>query len=144
MYNNSYNRQSTYQQNGQIESIQSPNSNLERSRTSIAPNNTKTSDDQFDHVLDSMIEDVFLIYDDNDDGVLQKEEIEEFVEACLKSMESEEDKVMGIEFSSPDLFDDFFEKYDTNGDGVISKEELKGFLRNVVFASVEKAKETKI
>ena len=77
------------------------------------------------------------------DGI-DHSEIEEFVEACLKSMESEEDKVMGIEFSSPDLFDDFFEKYDTNGDGVISKEELKGFLKNVVFASVEQAKETKI
>lgn len=94
----------------------------------------------FDDVLESMVEDIFLCYDANEDGVLNKEEIEEFTSACLESMESDEDKMFGVKFHSASTFDNFWEKYDTNGDGVIGRDELMSFIKNVVLTSVEKVK----
>ena len=56
-----------------------------------------------------MVDDILLCYDENEDGVLSKEEVQEFTSACLNSMENDQDKKFGIKFHSPALFDNFWE-----------------------------------
>ena len=42
--------------------------------------------DSFNTMLDSMVEDIFLCFDLNNDGYLQKDELEPFVQGILKNI----------------------------------------------------------
>ena len=86
--------------------------------------------DNFDEILDSLIEDIYLTYDTNRDGFLQRDETESFIQGCLKSMDQR---------YKPQVFQNFFEKYDTNQDGKISREEMAVFVKGVVFTSVDES-----
>jgi Ca2+-binding EF-hand superfamily protein len=90
-----------------------------------------------------MIEDIFLCYDDDQNGVLSKEEMEEFTASCLQNMENEDQKMLGINLYSPEIFNNFFEKYDQDKNGVIDKDEMLHFLKEVAAASKVRAENVK-
>jgi Ca2+-binding EF-hand superfamily protein len=84
--------------------------------------------ENFDKILTSLVEDIFLTYDTNSDGFLQRPEAESFIKGCLTSM--------GQPYSQT-IFNDFFSAYDVNCDGKLSREEMAVFVKNVVYTSVD-------
>ena len=80
--------------------------------------------ENFDKVIQLMVDDIWATYDTNKDGYLQKEEAQTFIQGVLDNMKCELKK---------DLFDEVFSKYDVNKDGKLSKEEMANFLKECVF-----------
>ena len=80
--------------------------------------------ENFDKVIQLMVDDIWATYDTNKDGYLQKEEAQTFIQGVLDNMECEMKK---------ELFDEVFAKYDKNKDGKLSKEEMADFLKECVF-----------
>jgi Ca2+-binding EF-hand superfamily protein len=80
--------------------------------------------------MDSLIDDMFLVCDENRDGSLQKEEIQEFMELVLNNMQDHKlDKnfFRGKQVYSANKFKDFFSKYDKDKSGSLDKKEMKMF-----------------
>ena len=66
--------------------------------------------ENFEEIIKSLIEDIYLTYDVNRDGFLQKDECQQFMKATVASM--------GNQFDQKN-FEKMFKKYDVNGDGKI-------------------------
>ena len=77
-----------------------------------------------DELINEMVQEIFMQYDTNDSGYLEKREAFRLVNDVLA--------VRGQPPASNYLFNRIFREFDTNGDGVLSKGEITKFVKSII------------
>lgn len=75
--------------------------------------------------MENVINEIWDIYDEDNNQYLDKEETRKFVQDILRNLGS------GDDFSQ-DAFDEIFEKFDEDKSGTIEKDEMKGFINKLI------------
>ena len=81
-------------------------------------------------VIDAVLDEIWRNYNDDDNDILDKEEMERFIYITL--IENGVRKYDDIEdLRKDDNFQRCFDEFDDDGSGTISKDELKDFIKQV-------------
>ncbi len=74
-----------------------------------------------DDIINDILEGIWLTYDKDNSGYLDKQETHRFVKCVLSNMGE-------VEVSN-DSFERFFREFDTDRNGIITKNEMRNFIR---------------
>ncbi len=102
--------------------------------SSLPPTTTKTgtcpktqyqqSKDSLENALETLVIQIWDKYDEDGNGLLNKEEAQKFVNDILNDITPGQCIQAANEPTTPDGFDEVFSKIDINGDGAVSQNEM--------------------
>ena len=79
---------------------------------------------EFEIIIDNYVNEIWTVFDSDDNGTLDKEETRSFIRKMLEEVGE------NPEFSDEE-FDKCFKEFDADGSSTISKQEMKDFIMKI-------------